>query len=34
MDVAQVLKQCWLCDDMFYGKIKRVLVGRLIGPYY
>lgn len=34
MDVSQMLKHCVLCDDMFFGKIKikRVFIGRLIGP--
>lgn len=29
-----MLKHCVLCDEMFFGniKIKRVLIGRLIGP--
>ena len=34
MNVAQMLKHCALCDDMFFGTltIKRVFIGRLIGP--
>lgn len=34
MNVAQMLKHCAMCDDMFHGelKIKRVFIGRLLGP--
>lgn len=33
MNVYQMLKHCTLCEDMLQGKIKikRVLIGRLIG---
>lgn len=33
MNTYQMLQHCYLCDDMFLGKIKikRVLIGRLIG---
>lgn len=34
MNTFQMLKHCTLCEDMMQGKmkIKRVLIGRLIGP--
>jgi hypothetical protein len=34
MNVFQMVKHCTLCDDMMQGKIKvkRVFLGRLIGP--
>jgi hypothetical protein len=34
MNVFQMVKHCSLCDDMMHGKIKikRVFIGRLIGP--
>lgn len=34
MDVFQMIKHCTLCDEMMLGqvKIKRVFIGRLIGP--
>lgn len=34
MNVYQMVKHCTLCEDMFLGKlkIKRVFIGRLIGP--
>lgn len=34
MNAFQMLKHCTICDDMLLGKlpIKRVLIGRLIGP--
>jgi hypothetical protein len=33
MNATQMIMHCTLCDDMFLGtiKIKRVLIGRLIG---
>jgi hypothetical protein len=36
MNAYQMVKHCKLCDDMFYGdlKIKRVFIGRLIGPMF
>ena len=36
MNVAQMLKHCAMCDDMFHGelKIKRVFIGRLLGPMF
>lgn len=34
MNAYQMVKHCSLCDEMFQGslKIKRVFIGRLIGP--
>lgn len=34
MDVFQMVKHCSMCEDMIHGKIKikRVFIGRLIGP--
>lgn len=34
MNAYQMVKHCRLCDEMFQGslKIKRVFIGRLIGP--
>lgn len=36
MNVSQMVKHCVLCDEMFFGKIKikRVFIGRLIGPVF
>lgn len=36
MNVHQMLEHCTRCDDMYHGdlKIKRVLIGRLIGPMF
>jgi hypothetical protein len=36
MNVYQMLKHCTLCEDMMLGdlKIKRVWIGRLIGPMF
>ena len=34
MNAYQMVKHCTLCEDMLHGdlKIKRVFIGRLIGP--
>ncbi len=34
MNLYQMLKHCTMCEEMFLGdiKIKRVFIGRLIGP--
>lgn len=34
MNAFEMAKHCTMCEDMFLGKvkIKRVLIGRLIGP--
>ena len=36
MNVNQMVKHCALCDEMYLGKIKikRVFLGRLIGPIF
>jgi hypothetical protein len=36
MNVYQMVRHCVLCEDMYDGtiKIKRVFIGRLIGPMF
>ncbi len=36
MNVHQMIEHCTKCDDMYHGQlyIKRVLIGRLLGPIF